>query len=154
MAFRVLLLTLFIAVHSQTDEFDDEPETGGDFIPSNDDDENIFTSEEGDCSIDNLAYDFSECDRHYKRTAYFYWKKPCTSGEPLPAPIHNLDCTLECGPGQKLDMDLAHFNSTCSLCPDNTFNIGGGDLYSGAANYWVNLERDFELLCYVSSYST
>jgi hypothetical protein len=53
-----------------------------------------------------------------------------------------------------LDIDSETNDSTCTLCPENTFSKGGGDLFSGALQYWSHFTDDFETECYVATFDT
>ena len=108
-----------------------------------------------ECVETNLSHGFSECLQNNTRTAYYYWKEECEEAElTLPNPVQNLDCLLSCEAGTFLDLDEDTKKSTCSPCPANTYNIGGGVRFAGYENDWADMEQQFTSYCWTSGWLT
>ena len=87
----------------------------------------------------------SECDLNGFRIAAYYWEN-CT--EPLPAPVFDLACDLNCQAGYFLGLSEATKQSSCQECPENTYSEGGALYYFPGK--WNDYEDTFNSHCYLN----
>ena len=86
-----------------------------------------FTDERRQCTADDITGHYTECDENGVRQ-YFYTHKDgvdCSGGYKTPAPVTNLPCRQVCSPGSYLPAA----STQCTLCPDGTFSLGGGEVF-------------------------
>eukprot|EP00126_Sphaerothecum_destruens_P012668 Sdes_comp21703_c0_seq1m20279 len=89
---------------------------------------------------------YTECDADQKRWAVFVWKEPhsCTGGVDLPGPRKNLNCQIECSPGNFLPIG----EDRCQACPAGTFSLGGGEAYKDWKEWPADLSTQSVALQY------
>jgi len=87
----------------------------------------------------------SECGLNDFRTAAFFWEN-CT--DPLPLPVFNLPCDLDCQAGFYLGFSEATRQSKCQECPENTYSEGGALYYFPGK--WNDFEDSFNAHCYLN----
>ena len=65
---------------------------------------------------------FSQCSNE-KMSANFYWNT--TDCENVNhGPIHNINCSINCPPGQYIGMNSSSYSEACLDCPNNTYSTG------------------------------
>ena len=107
------------------------------------------------CTEDLMGHGFSECALNNTRTAYYYWNTTCEETDlHLLDPVYDLDCSHYCPAGQVLDLDPHHKTSTCTPCPPNTYNIGGGIRISGEEDDWRDSMGKFQTWCWTADWLT
>ena len=103
------------------------------------------------CAPNQLGVSVTACGLNHTRHAAFYWTEDCGSELP-PPPIWNLNCDLPCPAGSFLDVDRQNKVSTCTKCPPGTYNIGGGEVISGADGDWTRARSRYSAYCYTAQW--
>ena len=98
------------------------------------------------CTPGEVTVELTECMGSNMRTAVYQTTANCS----VPAPKGNLSCGVECPPGTFLGYDTTLNQSSCQLCPSNTYSNGGGILFSGLTGGWSAYQSEFIAYCYIS----
>jgi hypothetical protein len=76
-----------------------------------------------DCTEEDMGKRFTDCDSSTDTKSLFFFYKPpatCISSTPLPAPIHDIPCSVRCSAGQSFDVST----KSCVTCQDGHYSQG------------------------------
>ena len=85
--------------------------------------------------------EFSECSEGYM--ALLMSPVNCSDSNILIK--ENLPCDFSCPPGLYITYNLETESLRCSLCPEGTYSIGGGDEYTN----WITFKDHFHSYCWI-----